>query len=117
MATGSFTSCTVDHTGRGVTIVFGAPTPNSWSASGSIVADAVPAIIVNGLSIPVTWIDSVGDTTLTVDARLEGVIHLNDVVVLTGNAGWIEDNSGVDDTGAMVAEDVTNNSKQLQDEV
>ena len=115
--TGAFVSCVVDYTGSGVTIVFGAPTPNSWSENAAVVAGSLPTLIVNGLGATITMLTTIGDTALTVSAQLQGRVYLNDTVTLTGDAGWITDNSGVDETGAMSAETVTNNSLQLQDEV
>ena len=118
MATGAFVSCVVNYTGSGVTIVFDDPSPNSWGNGSAVVAGSVPTLIVNGLGAVVTMIStSTAEGNLAVFAQLQGRVHLNDVVTLTGDAGWITDNNGADQTGAMSAETVTNNSKQLQDEV
>ena len=116
--TGAFVSCVVNYTGSVVTISFGDPSPNSWGNGTAVVAGSVPTLIVNGLGAAVTMISTVtAEGVLLVSAQLQGRVHLNDVVTLTGDSGWITDNNGADQTGAMSAETVTNNSKQLQDEV
>ena len=115
MATGAFTSCVIDHTGRGATLVFGAPAAGDWDAPLDE-ASTPPAFTVNGLAIPSLSVSTAIDTTLTIVVQLQGVVHLNDVVTLAGDAGWYVD-VGEDATGAMSDEEITNNSKQLQDEV
>ena len=112
MATGEFSACVVDYTGRGVTVTFGDPAGAPvWAGAISEAAGSRPSITVNGLAVPVVLVSSaIADPDLIATAQLQGVVRKGDTVTITGDAGWLTDESA-DESGAMSAETVTNNSK------
>jgi hypothetical protein len=95
-----------------VTVTFGDPAGAPvWAGEITEVAGKRPRITVNGLAVPVVLVSAaIADPDLIATAQLQGVVHLNDTVTITGDAGWLTDASS-DSTGAMSAESVTNNSK------
>lgn len=111
MPAGPFTSCTIDYTGRKVSIAFGAPTPNAWNAPLSEDGDP-PTVTVNGLKVPIITLSSdIVESSVLITGALQGVVNKGDIVTLDGSAGWLTDAGAIDETGVMSSEAITNNSE------
>lgn len=133
MATGAFSSCTISSNGCQATVVFDAPTPNSWAGAYTYdVSKCTFAVVSEGYSSGVlgtvnrsVGVASVASESVNGSSQLEVIVNLDDQVydddanggagtsgtdpTITLTDGFVTDGSS-DTSGATTASSCTNSS-------